>query len=69
MPLTTSRLEKIGFVSQLPPQANIADYEVITINGKSGKKLKMYREKKEQIDKNGLEDFTHSWTTFQQNLS
>jgi hypothetical protein len=69
MPLTTSRLEKIGFVSQLPPKANIDDYEVITVNGKSGKKLKMYREKKEQIDKDGLEDFTHSWTTFQQNLS
>ena len=69
MSLTTSRLEKIGFVSQLPKKANIDDYEVITINGKSGEKLKMYREKKEQIDKDGLEDFTHSWTTFQQNLS
>ena len=69
MPLTTSRLEKIGFVSQLPKKANIDDYEVITIKGKSGEKLKMYREKKEQIDKDGLEDFTHSWTTFQQNLS
>ena len=69
MPLTTSRLEKIGFVSQLPQKANIDDYEVIIINGKSGKKLKMYREKKEQIDIDGLEDFTHSWTTFQQNFS
>ena len=69
MPLTTSRHEKIGFVSQLPKKANIDDYEVITINGKSGEKLKMYREKKEQIDIDGLEDFTHSWTTFQQNLS
>ena len=69
MPLTTSRLEKIGFLSQLPPKANIDDFEVITINGKSGKKLKMYRKKKEQIDKDSLEDFTHSWTTFQQNLS
>ena len=69
MSLTTSRLEKIGFVSQLPKKANIDDYEVITINGKSGEKLKMYREKKEQIDIDDLEDFTHSWTTFQQNLS
>ena len=69
MPLTTSRLEKIGFLSKLPPKANIDDYEVITINGKSGEKLKMYREKKEQIDIDGLEDFTHSWITFQQNLS
>ena len=69
MPLTTSRLEKIGFLSKLPPQANIDDYEVITIKGESGEKLKMYREKKEQIDIDGLEDFTHSWTTFQQNLS
>ena len=69
MPLTTSRLEKIGFLSQLPPKANIDDFEAITINGKSGEKLKMYRKKKEQIDKDGLEDFTHSWTTFQQNLS
>ena len=69
MPLTTSRLEKIGFLSKLPPKANIDDFEVITINGKSGEKLKMYRKKKEQIDKDGLEDFTHSWTTFPQNLS
>ena len=69
MSSTSSRLEKKGFLSQLPPKANIDDYEVITINGKSGKKLKMYGEKKEQIDKDGLEDFTHSWTTFQQNVS
>ena len=69
MSLTISHLEKIGFLSKLPQKANIDDYEVITINGKSGEKLKMYREKKEQIDKDGLEDFTHSWTTFQQNLS
>ena len=45
MSSTSSRLEKKGFLSQLPPKANIDDYEVITINGKSGKKLKMYREK------------------------
>ena len=69
MSLTIFHLEKIGFLSKLPQKANIDDYEVITINGKSGKKLKMYREKKEQIDIDGLEDFTHSWTTFQQNLS
>ena len=69
MSSTISRLEKKGFLSQLPPKANIDDFEVIIINEKSGEKLKMYRRKKEQIDKEDLENFTSSWTTFQQNLS
>ena len=69
MSSTISRLEKKGFLSQLPPKANIDDFEEIIINVKSGKKLKMYRRKKEQIDKEDLENFTSSWTTFQQNLS
>ena len=69
MSSTISRLEKKGFLSQLPPKANIDDFEEIIINEKSGEKLKMYRRKKEQIDKEDLENFTSSWTTFQQNLS
>ena len=69
MSSTISTLEKKGFLSRLPPKANIDDFEEVIINEKSGEKLKMYREKKEQIDIDGLEDFTHSWTTFQQNLS
>ena len=69
MSSTISRLEKKGFLSQLPPKANIDDFEEIIINVKSGKKLKMYRRKKEQIDKEDLENFTSSWTTFQQNLN
>ena len=69
MSSTISRLEKKGFLSQLPPKANIDDFEEIIINVKSGEKLKMYRRKKEQIDKEDLENFTSSWTTFQQNLS
>ena len=68
MPSTTSRLEKKGFLSQLPLKANIDDFEEIIINGKSGEKLKMYRKKKEQIDKEDVENFTSSWATFQQNL-
>ena len=68
MSSTTSRLEKQGFLSQLPEKANINDFEEIIINRKSGEKLKMYRKKKEQIDKEDLENFTSSWTTFQQNL-
>ena len=69
MSSTISRLEKKGFLSQLPPKANIDDFEEIIINEESGEKLKMYRRKKEQIDKEDLENFTSSWTTFQQNLS
>ena len=69
MSSTSSRLEKQGFLSQLPPKANIDDFEEIIINEKSGEKLKMYRRKKEQIDKEDLENFTSSCTTFQQNLS
>ena len=66
---TNSRLEKAGFIKQLPSNANPDDYEVITINDKSGSKILMYRLKKEQINKEDLEDFNRSWTTFQQNLS
>ena len=69
MSSTTSLLEKKGFLSQLPPKENIDDFEEIIINRKSGEKLKMYRKKKEQIDKGDLENFTSSWTAFQQNLS
>jgi len=69
MPSTTSLLEKKGFLSQLPPKTNIDDFEEVIINRKSGEKIKMYRKKKEQIDKGDLENFTSSWTTFQQNLS
>ena len=69
MSSTISRLEKKGFLSRLPPKANIDDFEEVIINEKSGEKLKMYRRKKEQIDKEDLENFTSSWTTFQQNLS
>ena len=69
MSSTTSRLEKKGFLSQLPPDANIDDFEQIIVNGKSGEKLKMYRKKKERMDKQDLENFTSSWTAFQQNLS
>ena len=69
MSSTISRLEKKGFLSRLPPKANIDDFEEIIINEKSGEKLKMYRKKKEQIDKEDLENFTSSWTTFQQNLN
>ena len=69
MSSTISRLEKKGFLSRLPPKANIDDFEEIIINVKSGEKLKMYRRKKEQIDKEDLENFTSSWTTFQQNLN
>ena len=69
MPSTTSLLEKKGFLNQLPPKTNIDDFEEVIINRKSGEKLKMYRKKKEQIDKGDLENFTSSWTAFQQNLS
>lgn len=65
----TSRLEKKGFLNQLPPNANIDDFEEVIINKKSGESLKMYRKKKEQIDKEDVEDFRSSWTTFQQKLS
>ena len=69
MPKPTSLLEKKGFLYQLPAKANIDDYEVITVKGKSGEKLKMYRRKKEQFDKEELESFNKSWDTFQQHLS
>ena len=69
MPKSISLLEARGFLCQLPAKANIDDYEVVTVKGKSGEKLKMYRRKKEQIDKEELENFNKSWDTFQKHLS
>tara|TARA_E500000331_G_scaffold232104_1_gene222238 strand:- start:8027 stop:8236 length:210 start_codon:yes stop_codon:yes gene_type:complete len=69
MPKSISLLEARGFLDQLPAKANIDDYEVITVKGKSGENLKMYRRKKEQIEKRELENFNKSWDTFQQHLS
>ena len=69
MPKPIYLLEAKGFLYQLPAKANIDDYEVITVKGKSGEKLKMYRRKKEQINKEELDNFNKSWDTFQQHLS
>ena len=69
MPRSISHLESIGFLTELPEQVNIDDYEVIAIKVKSGEKLRMYRRKNHKIDEEDLENFTKSWDTFQKNLS
>ena len=47
----TSALEKIGYQKILPKNADISDYECISIKDKSGKKTTLYRciSKKEKI--------------------
>ena len=69
MSSTIAKFTEKGFISVLPKKANPDDFEMIVVKGKSGKKIKMYRKRKEQIDKEDLENFTKSLQIFQQNLS
>ena len=59
-----SSFEKIGYVKILPINADINDYESITINNKSGEKIKLYRiiVDREEID--DTSNFTNSWDVF-----
>ena len=59
-----SSLEKIGYVKKLPKNADINDYESITIKNKSGEKIKLYRNKVDREEIDDTSNFTNSWDVF-----
>ena len=59
-----SSLEKIGYVKKLPINADINDYESITIKNKSGEKIKLYRNRVDRKEIDDTSNFTNSWDVF-----
>ena len=59
-----SSLEKIGYVKKLPINADINDYESITIKNKSGEKIKLYRNRVDRQEIDDTSNFTNSWDVF-----
>ena len=59
-----SSLEKIGYIKSLPKDADINDYENISIKKKNGEILILYRalEDRKEIDETA--NFSSSWGVF-----
>ena len=59
-----SSFEKIGYIKQLPTNADIIDYESILVKNNDGKSTTLYRK---IVDKRKFDDtinFSESWEVF-----
>tara|TARA_Y100000385_G_C12740575_1_gene486618 strand:+ start:211 stop:420 length:210 start_codon:yes stop_codon:yes gene_type:complete len=59
-----SSFEKIGYVKTLPVNADINNYESITIKNKSGEKIKLYRYRFDREEIDDTSNFSSSWDVF-----
>ena len=59
-----SSLEKIGYIKSLPKDADINDYENISIKEKNGKTLILYRALKDRKKIDDISNFSNSWGVF-----
>ena len=59
-----SSFEKVGYIKQLPTNADISDYESILVKNNDGKFTKLYRKivKKRTFD--DTTNFSESWDVF-----
>ena len=59
-----SSFEKVGYIKQLPTNAEISDYESILVKNNDGKFTKLYRKivKKRKFD--DTTNFSESWDVF-----
>ena len=59
-----SSFEKVGYIKQLPTNADISDYESILVKNNDGKFTKLYRKivKKRTFD--DTTNFSESWDLF-----
>jgi hypothetical protein len=59
-----SSFEKVGYIKQLPTNADISDYESILVKNNDGKFTKLYRKivKKRKFD--DTTNFSDSWDVF-----
>ncbi|MEZ7929489.1 MAG: hypothetical protein QMC12_03360 [Flavobacteriales bacterium] len=59
-----SSFEKVGYIKQLPTNADISDYESILVKNNEGKFTRLYRKivKKRKFD--DTTNFSESWDVF-----
>ena len=59
-----SSFEKVGYIKQLPTNAEISDYESILVKNNDGKSTTLYRKIVEEIKFDDTTNFSESWDVF-----
>lgn len=59
-----SSFEKVGYIKQLPTNADISDYESILVKNNDGKFTKLYRKIVEKRKFDDTTNFNDSWDVF-----
>ena len=59
-----SSFEKVGYIKQLPTNAEISDYESILVKTNDGKFTQLYRKIVEKIKFDDNTNFSESWDVF-----
>ena len=59
-----SSFEKVGYIKQLPTNADISDYESILVKNNEGQFTKLYRKIVEKIKFDDNTNFSESWDVF-----
>ena len=59
-----SSFEKVGYIKQLPTNADISDYESILVKNNEGKFTKLYRKIVKEIKYDNTANFNESWDVF-----
>ena len=59
-----SSFEKVGYIKQLPTNAEISDYESILVKNNDGKSTTLYRKIVKEIKYDDTTNFNESWVVF-----
>ena len=59
-----SSFEKVGYIKQLPTNADISDYESILVKNNEGKFTTLYRKIVEERKFDDTTNFSESWDVF-----
>ena len=59
-----SSFEKVGYIKQLPTNAEISDYESILVKNNEGKSTTLYRKIVEVRKYDNTANFSESWDIF-----
>jgi len=59
-----SSFEKIGYLKSIPKNADINDFETISVTIKNGESVILYRDKKERKEIDETTNFKESWEVF-----
>ena len=59
-----SSFEKIGYLKSIPKNADINDFETISVTTKNGESVVLYSDKKERKEIDETTNFKESWEVF-----